>query len=165
MKLHGDPRAPGGKRVKQEHEADLRDAKPYTATDFAHDLPTSVADLEWLTQRDPLSNASASLKQLLQQAPAGVAPMGVQMQGVLMSGNVVEGGLLWLRLANASLEGVSAVKNIGGLPLVGFGNSSSETLTAHIAASVIEGSGSPCDPPVYDAFIRVVGPLKFSLDR
>ena len=170
MKLFNDPGAPNGRRIEQEHAAELLAAKPYTGTDFARHLPKTIANLTVLSRPDPLAQASASLLNDLQQTPAGVRPMALVMEGVQLSGNAVEGGLLWLRLVNASLAGFTARENMGGLPIVSARTSSQSanstgSLTARVAASVLEGTGPGCSPPLYDALIRVVGPLSFSMYR
>ena len=171
MKLFNDANAPNGRRIEQEHDAELLAAKPYTTSEFARHLPMTRAPLSVLSSKDPLVNASASLEDYLRRSPAGVAPMAVTMDGVDMSGNAVEGGLLWLRLVHSTLAGVSATENVGGLPILSVGNSSAsansstKSLTARVAASVLEGTGSGCDPPVYDSLIRVVGPQSFSMYR
>ena len=164
MKLFNDVTAPNGRKIEQEHTAELMAAKPYTAAEFAHPLPKTISNVSTLSSKDPLANASALLAKYLQQAPGGVAPMAVQMEGVQMAGNAVEGGLIWMRLVNASLAEVAARENIGGLPIISSKNSTG-SLTARVASSVLEGTGLGCDPPVYDALVRVVGPLSFRMYR
>ena len=170
MQLYGPKGVGGSTQGVQEQEGLLGEVKPYSTLEVNRGLPTTVNDSA-LFSKEPL-RAGESVRSYLGVAPKGVAPMVVQMEGVEMSGNAVEGGLLWLRLVNASLVGVAAHENMGGVgPLVenssssGMEKSTMGSWGAGVAASQLEGSGSACDPLVYDAFVRVVGPNPFMMER
>jgi hypothetical protein len=173
MQLIRDESAASGRKVVQGQEELLREAHPYDSYKLGQrNLPMSVNDSDYLISSRS-SGAWKAVKSFIWQAPKGVTPMRVQLEGVKMFDNVVEGGLLWLRLVQTSMAGVVARNNYGGFPVVS--NSSIVTssddgissfrVMAKVAASLLEGSGSPCEPPVYDALIRVVGPDFFSMRR
>jgi hypothetical protein len=162
---------PSGRNVTQDLEEELRAAKPYTATELAQHLPKSIADPSVLSSVDPLENATTFLGEYLQRSLAGSdpggGPMAVTMEGVELVRNALEGGLLWLRLVNSSLTELAARENIGGFNITARSSTapagSNTTVGPRVKSSALEGTGLWCDPPVYDALIRVVGPQSFKM--
>jgi hypothetical protein len=147
-------------KLQQPDQDFVKNVVTRTAYDIWHHVPASVDNLDNTSRK-----LARSIEPLLTKVPRRVTPLGVVLHGVDIAGNVVEGGLFWLRLVNTTISNSTVQNNTGGK----LHNSSSKgrvpSRAGYLAVNQLEGAGSACDPPVFDALFRVVGPMPFIMSR
>ena len=146
-------------KLQQPDQGFLNQTMSRTAYDVWQHVPSSISDLN-----NTSSKLARSIAPLLEKIPRGVKPLGVVLEEVEVAGNIVEGGLMWLRLVNITLSKSTVHNNTAGMQ-ISKSSSSSSRGAGYLVARKLEGVGSACDPPVFDAFIRVVGPMPFMMSR